>query len=320
MAPSRDAVLLVTVSYDQTAETVERALRSAGARPFRLNTDEFPASVEATLDERGEFVLYAGGGEISSREVRAVWYRRHSSPNLPDDLDADYREFAERESRAFLTGTVLCLGDDVRWVSHPTALWSAEKKPFQLRVAAALGLRIPMTRITNRPADVQVLAQRGPLVAKAVSSGYILRGHRFDAIFTSEVGATDLIDLSSLNLAPVTFQEQVAKRSDVRVTVVGSRIFAAEILSQEHPSSRVDWRATELADLPHRALELPAQLEQKCHELLSTLRLRFGAIDLIRTDDDTYWFLEINPNGEWLWIEHALGYPIAAAIASELLG
>ena len=71
---------------------------------------------------------------------------------------------------------------------------------------------------------------------------------------------------------------------------------------------------------PHQEIELPRKVEEQCRLLVSELGLRFGAIDLVRTVDDQYYFLEINPNGEWLWIEDALGYPIAASIASQLLG
>ena len=61
-------------------------------------------------------------------------------------------------------------------------------------------------------------------------------------------------------LAPVTFQENVEKSSDIRVTVVGDEVFAAEILSQGRESSKVDWRATDDPDLEHRMHELPPHL------------------------------------------------------------
>ena len=142
----------------------------------------------------------------------------------------------------------------------------------------------------------------------------------FEAIFTSTVRDTDLQELDGLSLAPVTFQEWISKRSDIRVTVVGRRVFATEILSQGRESSRIDWRATDVADLPHRRFELPVTEVRRCISLVSRLGLAFGAIDLILDEDGALQFLEINPNGEWMWIEDLVGYPLSDAIASFLTG
>ena len=119
-------------------------------------------------------------------------------------------------------------------------------------------------------------------------------------------------------LAPVTFQEKVEKASDIRVTVVEDDVFAAEILSQARQSSKVDWRATDDPDLEHRPHKLPATLADQCRRLVSKLGLGFGAIDFALKPDGTYVFFEINPNGEWLWLEDQLSLPISDSIAGWL--
>ena len=316
----RDAILLVTASYDLSAQFVEAALRKRGARTFRFDTDRFPSAIEGSLDEEGRLLLRSQGQQVSSDDVSAVWYRRRAAPLLPDDIEPAHAEFAERESRAFITGALLCLDSTRRWVSDPTNVWRAEKKPFQLRVATSIGFDLPRTRITNDPTVVRTLAAETTTVAKAVSSGFISRDESFETIFTSTVSDQDLLDLSSLTIAPVTFQEHLQKRSDIRVTVVGDEAFAAEIESQAFDSSRVDWRAAEDPRLlMHREHQLPLAVEAMCHALVDRLGLRYGAIDLVRAIDGRYYFLEINPNGEWLWLQDALGWPIADRIAAELL-
>ena len=124
--------------------------------------------------------------------------------------------------------------------------------------------------------------------------------------------------LTGLALAPVTFQEKVEKVSDIRVTVVGDDVFAAEILSQGRESSKVDWRATDDPNLEHRVHELPSALVSRCRRLVSHLGLNFGALDLALKPDGTYVFFEINPNGEWLWLEDQLGFPLSERIATWL--
>ena len=63
---------------------------------------------------------------------------------------------------------------------------------------------------------------------------------------------------------------------------------------------------------------LPSDIAQKCRRLTSELGIDFGAIDMALTNEDSYTFFEINPNGEWLWIQQQLGFPIAESISEWL--
>ena len=230
---------------------------------FRLDTDRFPSEVQASFDPQRGLSISDGDMHISHREVKSVWYRRNVAPNLPEDLDVGSSEFCEREARMFLEGALTSLPTQ-RWLSSPQAIWLAERKPYQLAKAAQLGFTLPRTIVTNDEAAVKGFALENELVAKAVSSGYIkgIDGNR--AIFTNALVPGDLEDLSGLALAPVIFQENIVKSSDIRVTVVGNDVFAAEILSQSRESSNVDWRATDDPDLEHRPHELPSTLARQC--------------------------------------------------------
>ncbi|HTT93637.1 MAG TPA: hypothetical protein VMF55_03135 [Solirubrobacterales bacterium] len=113
-------------------------------------------------------------------------------------------------------------------------------------------------------------------------------------------------------------QAQVDKRLDIRVTVIGDRCFATEIESQVDPESVVDWRhgGTDLAHSPH---ELPDEIAGLCLDLCAGYGLRFGAIDLALRPDGGYSFFEVNPNGQWAWIEQLTGAPLSSALADLLL-
>lgn len=312
-----DTVLLVTTSYDPAPEYVGAALERRGFPFFRLNTDQFPSLVRAEFNPQRGLTISDRRRSISGKQVKSVWYRRDVVPDLPDDLDPGTRDFCEREVRAFLGGTLAALPTQ-RWLSSPQAIWRAERKPYQLAVAAQLGFTLPCTMVTNEPAVVREFAQERRLVAKAVSSSYIRSPGGNQAIFTNALTPADLEDLDGLALAPVIFQENVEKSSDIRVTVVGNEVFAAEILSQRRESSKVDWRATDDPDLEHKTHELPSTLARRCLRLVSHLGLIFGAIDFALKPDGTYVFFEINPNGEWLWLEDQLGFPISDRIAAWL--
>ena len=314
---STDTVLIVTTSYDDAPEYVGSALESYGVPYFRLDTDRFPTEIRATFDPQGELTICDGAKRIKGSAVKSVWYRRSTVPNLPDGLTPGVREFCERETRAFLEGVLPTLPAR-RWMSPIQAIWRAERKPYQLHAASQLGFQLPPTLVTNEVLEVQHFAVTRQLIAKAVSAGYVKSPNGNQAIFTTAIADSDLEDLRGLVLAPVTFQELVEKSADIRVTVVAGKVYAAEILSQSRDSSRVDWRATDDPHIAHKPHDLPFELEDLCRSLLEHLGLTFGAIDLALTPDGNYVFFEINPSGEWLWIEDQLGFPISTSIASWL--
>ena len=313
-----DRVLLVTTSYDDAATEVSRSLQRLDTPYFRLNTDLFPTQVKAVYDPQTGLTLETDTDRINSSCVKSIWYRRNVAPALPTALDDYSRAFCTRESRAFLEGALLSISD-ARWLSDPTAIWRAEHKLYQLAVARDTGFNVLPTSATNDSNAARRFSVNRQTVVKAVSSGYIDSPTGYRAIFTNPLPPEDLDDLAGLNLAPVTFQENANKRSDIRVTVVGESVFAAEIMSQSHPSSSTDWRATEDPDLPHRTHELPEREQRQCLALVRRLGLAFGAIDLALIRDDKYLFFEINPNGEWLWLQYQLGFPIADRIAKWLV-
>ena len=312
-----DTVLLVTASYDQAAGLVEKALTDSGEKWFRLDTDKFPGEVKSSYSPRSGFAYWEGTNRVESSEIKAVWYRRNVSPELPATTDEHHREFCGREQKAYIEGTLATL-NGVRWLSHPAATARAELKLLQLSIAHDIGFVTPLTATTNDPGTVSQMSQDRELVAKAVRSGYVNSPEGFRAMFTTQLSEEDLAELDGLALAPATFQEMVPKKSDIRVTVVGPKVFAAEILSQERESSKIDWRATDDPLLKHRPHGLPCDVAKKCRRLTVELGIDFGAIDLALTKEDSYVFFEINPNGEWLWIQQQLGFPIAESISEWL--
>ena len=312
-----DTVLLVTASYDKSADLVQEALTGLGEKWFRLDTDKFPCEVNSTYSPRSGFAYWEGTNRVESPEIKAVWYRRNVAPELPSETDEHHREFCGREQKAYIEGTLATL-NGVKWLSHPVATARAELKLLQLSIAHEIGFATPITATTNHPGTVSEMSQEHPLVAKAVRSGYVNSPDGFRAIFTTQLSAEDLADLDGLALAPTTFQEMVPKKSDIRVTVVGRQVFATEILSQERESSRTDWRATDDPYLKHRPHQLPNDIARKCRRLTRELGIDFGAIDLALTNEDSYVFFEINPNGEWLWIQQQLGFQIAQSISEWL--
>lgn len=130
------------------------------------------------------------------------------------------------------------------------------------------------------------------------------------AVYTREIDANLEFDAEQLALCPVLLQARVPKGADIRLTVIGESEFSVEIVGDR--TAPVDWRGPD-TDVQFRPCALPTSVLTQCRSLLNTLGLRYGAIDLVRTPEDEYYFLEVNPAGEWAWLEHQLGLSMRQA-------
>lgn len=206
-----------------------------------------------------------------------------------------------------------------RWMSQPAAVWQAEYKPFQLSLATEVGFQIPRTIVTNDPSAIRAaFAEFGSMIVKPTKSGYVIHKGQEFSIFTSRVLEEHLGELDDARLSPAIYQALIPKRFDVRVTIVGQRIFAAAIDSQSDPAASIDWRHGNNPRLPHHQITLPDDVNCKLLRMMESLRLTFGAIDMIETVAGEYVFLEVNPSGQWLWLDDMLGLGISDAIADWL--
>ena len=295
-----------------------RALEELGTPVVRVNTEDLPFSgvIDYSIGVDQPKPIFSPVTEAEGW-YGAVWYRRLRVPTMPSGMDPGIYDFCVRENRNALLGGLI--GHQTRWMSHPGAIWKAEFKPYQLRVAANVGLEIPRTLISNRPESIRAFYQScAGTVAKPVRSGYIVKNGVDCAVFTTKLDDEAMEHLSDAALCPTIYQELVPKACDIRVTVVGQKIFAVAIDSQSDPNAKIDWRKTENPLLPHTRIELPEQLEQSLLDLMSALTLSYGAIDLVLTPDGRYVFLEINPNGQWLWMDEMLSLGISHSIAEWL--
>lgn len=321
-------VLIVSTKVDIATDRVVLKLRDLGASLYRVNTEDLPLLASSSIALSNSRALSwswaAGSTGADLDSVRSIWFRRHRLPLLPREVATQDAEYCLRESEWFLKGALYSRGDlarPVEWMSHPAKIQMAESKIHQLSVARSLGLAVPDTLISNDPRRVRGFFKEkgGEVVAKPLRLGYFDYGDRQTAVFTNRVGEGDLAEDAPLRMAPVIYQELLPKLFDIRVTVVGRRVFAAAIDSQTEPTATLDWRRTDNEDLPHYAHDLPAHVRDACLNYMDALGLNFGALDFVLTPRNEYVFLEVNPNGQWVWIEERLGFPITEAIASWLL-
>lgn len=253
-----------------------------------------------------------GSERIDLSRVDTVWYRRPRLPK-PESLVVDGdRSFATGEWSAAIDG--LWASCPARFVSPPTNQRSASKSR-QLQIAQQVGLAIPDTLVTSSPADArEFIAQHaGRVIHKALTAP----SDRFLA--TKRFSEADAAALDDLVLAPTIFQQEIQGSVDLRITMVGPRFFAAEFPTTTLVSPDADWIDNRLdLKLKFRPHALPASVETALTKLASSLGLCFGTIDMKIDASGQYVFLEINPQGQFLYVEILTGMPLARSLAEFL--
>ncbi len=310
-------LLLVTNRRDITMDYVVAELHRREQPFVRLNTELLPqAMCTMASHPRDAWSISLGGRVVRGEEVTAAYFRRPGAPVVSENVtDAGERAYIEAEWSSFLKSLYSRL--DGRWLNSPSKIFTAEDKPMQLMMAHELGFNVPLATITNDISSVQSIAKAGQAIGKPLRQA-VLAGELERVIFTSRLGSLDDEHAQAISMTPFIVQTEIQKQYDVRVTVVGEQVFATAIWSQETPETEIDWRQGSRPDLRHEKIALPGLVERQCVELVRRLGLRYGAIDLINDRSGKLWFLEINPNGQWAWIENLTGYPIASAIVDQL--
>ncbi|PPC94859.1 MAG: hypothetical protein CTY33_02940 [Methylotenera sp.] len=311
-------VLIITNEEDVTTDFIILELKRRGIPYFRLNSETLPNSKFEfdPLIGRDSFKISFEGKSIQLKNVGAAYYRRPGTPVPLIDISCDSAfYYCETEWLSLLKALYSLI--DEKWFNSPSRIDAAENKPLQLLRAAALGFRIPETRITNHLEYAKTI-QAPSLIGKPLKNSLIEGNDSPGIIFTSTLPPLDDLGEHEVRLSPVIFQTQIEKKFDVRVTVVREQIFAAAIHSQCNDATKVDWRASQNEVLEHTVVDIPDEIKVLCVAITKQFGLKFSAIDLILDVDDDWWFLEINPNGQWAWIECRTDLQITSAIVDEL--
>jgi glutathione synthase/RimK-type ligase-like ATP-grasp enzyme len=307
-------VLILSAAQDGHAQAVITALRARSADVELLDLSEFPTHLAISMafeDGRHRFALRRDGDSVLDLDqVSAVWWRRPQPFQLPQGMEPAHQKFALSEAATAFHGLYQSL--NARWVNVPARDATAMHKPYQLALAQRIGLEIPTTLMTN---DIeQARAFWDMHDGEVVYKQFLALPDTWRETRRLKPGDKALAE--AISVTPVIFQRHVPATADIRVTVVGDRLFAAaaDLSETEYPQDvRMNPR------LRYVAHELPSDIAARLRELMNELGLVYGAIDLRLTPEGRYVFLEINPAGQFLYIEQVTAQPIAAALAQVLL-
>jgi len=310
-------LLILTSDKDLTTDFLIVELINRHLPYFRLNSEEL-VTAEFTFsltEDRVRREVSVGSRTLDLDKVTAVWYRRAIQPSWIADLSPGERVFVAGELRHLATGLVL--NPSVTWVNPIDRVSIAEHKLYQLQIARQLGFRVPRTLVSCNPLELRNFCEgnKAGTICKPIFHGMFVDETASYSVYTRRV-TSDSIDVDSVKGCPVLLQEEIPRSADVRATFIGSQCFVADIKGS---SSLVDWRDPEVS-VCYSESSLRAEVQAMCEAMLGNLGLKYGAFDFVRTPDGELVFLEINPTGEWAWLEDRLGFPMREAFIQLFFG
>jgi ATP-grasp ribosomal peptide maturase len=313
MAEER-SVLVATEANDVTADMVIAHLNQRGVPVARFNPADF--GVDLTVSARFGIGLVPVAGQIRTpsriiglERVGAVYWRRPVWPAFEHLHEADAQS-AAAQVRYGLGGTLYGLRGCL-WLNHPLRNAAADYKPAQLALAHQMGLTVPPTLVTNDPDEARrFIHEHRQVIHKTLRWTPYERDGVGLTSWAESVCADELDE--TVRITPHLFQSRVDKAADVRVLIVGRRTFAVRI-----DSDLLDWRKDYTA-LTYSVVDLPNRLERTLRAYLDHFGLASGSFDLAVDRNGAFHWLELNPNGQWGWLEETTGLELAAAFADLL--
>lgn len=320
-------LLIVTSESDIHADAVIQALNNSFVEPIRLNSESFirEASYSYSWYSTGvadEKLLFFNDSLRTAEAVKVIWWRKPIDFDVPDQLEDEWAIKYSQDETKSLIYSLPGLFPDAKWVNSYYSLRLPSQRINQIPIAQRLGIAIPPTLVTNnyKSALDFVAFHEDCIVKPMVFSGFMHKDKQY-ACFTRRIDIDTLNDLQeSIALAPLFIQKRISKKAEYRVTIIGDKHFVCRIDVAESGDEdvRLDWRVTDPSKLAHTPDELPDTYIHCLHNMLKTFDLNFGAFDIILGSDDKLYFIELNPNGQWYWVELLTGLPMVNAMVSVI--
>lgn len=263
-------------------------------------------------------------GSINEPQLSAVWFRRPQKPDTFPHTRTEHAACLRREWSEF-HDNLYALSDQlsgVLWVNSPAAAFMTENKVVQLHTARQCGLYYPETLVSNDPAEIRsFIRKHGRLIYKSFARYTWTESSSAKkfALWAHIIDSDMRLDDASLAVCPGIYQAYVDKKYDLRVTVIGDRVFAVRIGSADS-SVPPDWRPYALTnEIRLDAFTMPVTYEHKLKLLMRRLNIAFGCIDLVVDHDGEIHFLEVNQSGDFLFAEElGCSLPLLRAMCSML--
>ncbi|HMY34472.1 MAG TPA: grasp-with-spasm system ATP-grasp peptide maturase [bacterium] len=313
-------VLILTYDGDTTSDYIIEVLKNKKHPYLRLNSSLF-FKEKITIAPLHKFIEI-NGFKYTSDLLRVIWFRRfYSYRNLKFIYPKRIVNKSDFPNLTFefnkIIRTLYATLNSSHWLLDPRHAFV--NKIEVLQTAKEIGLLVPNTTIINNKAFLSK-KENSNLVSKSIAEGVGVKAKRYNfSMYTKTISPDFISKLPSLYV-PSLVQERIKKRYDIRIFYLNGRIFASAIFSQNNERTIDDFRIYD-DNRPNRIVpyKLPNAIKRGIRRLMKKLSLNIGAIDMVRSQTGEYYFLEVNPNGQFGMISHPCNYNLFEVVADYLI-
>lgn len=310
-------ILIETVAQDEHAACLMWGMERRGHEVDIFLSSHFPglASISLHYDGQSGVSARSSGKPTVTGDYDVGILRRRRNPVLSPATSKADKDFALSESRSVLDCVSNFISVKKLWINSPDSRLKANSKPLQLKLAIDAGLLVPPTIISNNPDEVMTFfADRdGAIAIKSLRPTAWSNKNSIKIAFTNTVSMKDLSEKRlAMSLSPTIYQTFIDKSYEVRAMFMGKTYLAARLDTPSDPKTKTDWRAARAygQDVVLRRVDLPVEVQRACLRLMEKLGIVCGSFDFIVDKDDRLWFLEVNPMGQFLWLDKCPEIPV----------
>ena len=301
--------LVLSSTIDYSSDLICAELEKRRFNYLRLNRDRFTEyEIEYALQDD---TIRIKIGDIryllSAKSMKSVYFRAPVFLRTTGKAYTVEEQLKRSQWSAFIRNLIVF--DKALWINHPVSIYRAENKLYQLKVAKQCGMAVPETYVGN--SLPQNIVPESMYIIKSLDTALFYDDGKEMFTYSTMVSGQELLG-AEIKVAPIIIQEYLNTKIDLRVTVIGNRIFPVSITKQGEALVG-DWRRSNKDNLDYIPIELPQIINEQITMLMQYLDLSFGGIDLALVGD-TYYFIEVNPTGEWGWLTSSAGIPVDKAI------
>lgn len=306
--------LVLSSTIDYSSDLICAEFEKRELNYLRINRDLFQEYeiVYSLQDDAFKFKVDGIWYFVSSKAIKSIYFRAPVFLRTTGKARTVEEQLKRSQWSAFIRNLIVL--DKAVWMNYPVATYRAENKLYQLKIAKECGLTVPETYIGNSLS--QNISRNKTYIVKSLDTALFYENGKEMFTYSTMIGGAELLS-AEIQLAPVIIQEYLSPKSDLRVTFVNNRLFPVAITKQGM-TLEGDWRKNNKDNLTYTKVELPEIVEKKLILLMEKLNLSFGGIDLALVGDK-YYFIEVNPTGEWGWLTSCAGLPIDKAIVDALV-
>jgi hypothetical protein len=302
-------ILLWGIPEDAPLLMVQSALEQMGASVLFLDQHAIrETSLDLCVGSEISGVIRVGPRSCDLGEITAAYVRPYNSCRFVKDRNRQVGSAAWRHAREI--DEALCAWLELTpalVVNRLTAMASNNSKPYQASSIRSFGFEVPDTLITTDPAAALEFWERHEAVIyKSISSVRSI---------VSRLTLNAVNRLKDVKWCPTQFQEYIPG-TDIRVHVVGTMVYACEIMSDAE-----DYRYARQqgSTINFRSYDLPDEYADRCRRLTRDMGLLVAGIDLRRTPDGRWYCFEVNPSPGFTFFQEHTNHPIGQAVAELLM-